>query len=60
MSVKTTIRVGFVFAVIGVLGWMMNAVKLTAAAQAPGVSEMELLRIAGVFLPPLGAVVGWF
>ena len=44
-----------------VVGWVMNLVKiylsLSSGAIDPAVSDV--LRAAGVFVAPLGAVLGW-
>lgn len=38
-------------------GWVMNIVSLV---QATGIAGMEIARIAGIFVAPLGAVLGYF
>lgn len=38
------------------IGWVLNIVAL---AQASGITGMVLLRVAGIFIPPLGGVLGY-
>lgn len=38
-------------------GWVGNIAKLFAADAVTG---MEIARMVGVVIPPLGAVLGWF
>jgi hypothetical protein len=40
-----------------VVGWIWNIVKLV---QADTVSGMEIARVAGIFIAPLGALLGYF
>lgn len=46
-----------VVALLGLIGWVMNIVKLVTADVFAG---MEIARVAGIFVAPLGAVLGWF
>jgi len=48
----------FVFLILfgGIVGWIANIV---AIAQADYINGMVLVRIAGVFIAPLGAILGW-
>jgi len=55
---------GFFFFVLAVLltgfgGWVANIVKLVGAGPLVEWTAMEVLRIAGIFVPPLGAVLGF-
>lgn len=46
---------------LAAIGWVMNIVKLigfTGTIAAFGV--IEILRVVGIFIAPLGAVLGWF
>lgn len=43
--------------VAGLLGWVMNIVDLV---QATAMGGLEYARIAGIFVAPLGAVLGYF
>ena len=50
-----------VFAVIGLLtigGWVANIVKL-AGSTFDVITGMLVLRVVGIFIPPLGAVMGF-
>ena len=50
-----------VFAVIGLLaigGWVANIVKL-AGSTFDVITGMLVLRVIGIFIPPLGAVMGF-
>jgi hypothetical protein len=42
----------------GIFGWVWNIVKMVAVCCDP-LTGMVVLRIAGIFVPPLGAVVGY-
>jgi len=44
--------------VVGAWGWVWNIVKLTSM----GIDQlgMFVVRVAGILIPPLGAVVGFF
>ena len=47
--------------ILAVVGWVMNIVKLigfTGTIAAFGV--IEILRVVGIFVAPLGAVLGYF
>ena len=48
----------FVPAVGAVWGWALNIVKLVEAVQA-GPTAMLVLRAVGIFLMPVGAVLGY-
>ncbi len=47
--------------IIAIIGWIMNIVKIVdsgfVVAQWGG---MQVLRVVGVFIAPIGAVIGWF
>ncbi len=43
--------------IFGCAGYVLNIVKLV---QATGITGLELFRVCGVFVPPLGAIVGYF
>jgi len=44
--------------VLGLIGWMMNVFALMDSGS---MSAGEIaLRVVGIFLPFIGAVVGWF
>lgn len=43
----------------GVVGWVMNIVAIATGTFDP-VTPMMVLRLIGVFMLPLGGVLGWF
>ncbi len=48
------------FIVIGIGGgWLLNLIKLVAGGFGP-FTALDLLRAIGVYMFPLGAVLGWF
>lgn len=53
------VGVFFVIALMigAIMGWLMN---IAALAKADVVTGFVLLRAAGVIVPPLGAVLGYF
>ena len=57
----TGIVLGLVFIAIvlaGVIGWVMNIVKLITQRHAP-ITGVFVLRLVGIFVPIIGAVMGW-
>jgi hypothetical protein len=49
------------FACIAVCGWIANIYKLATCGLALSeIGMMEVLRVVGIFLPPLGVVLGFF
>ena len=42
--------------ILGAIGWISNIVEI---AHADIVSGMVILRVVGIFMFPLGAVLGW-
>ena len=48
----------FVIAIAGLCGWIANIVKFLGMLDG-GVTAMFIARIAGVFIAPLGAVLGF-
>lgn len=46
-------------ALAGAVGWVWNIIKLIAIAGGD-ISAMFVLRIIGVFLAPLGSILGFF
>jgi hypothetical protein len=57
-SAGIVILIWFVLAVVTIGGWVANVVKLFDSAFDPLTGEV-VLRIVGVFLPPLGVVMGY-
>jgi hypothetical protein len=45
------------FVLVAVVGWVMNIV---AIAGAESITGMVVVRLIGVFMAPLGAVLGYF
>ena len=51
----------FLVMIIGVGGWIANVVKLLSVdTPLAEFGVMEVLRIVGIFLAPLGALLGFF
>ncbi|UAN58984.1 hypothetical protein [Serratia sp. JSRIV004] len=52
---------GFLVVIAGIIGWIMNIWKIIDSgfvlAEWGG---MQVARVIGVFVAPLGAVLGWF
>jgi len=46
--------------VLGFIGWVMNIGALLGAGALATWGGVEVLRVIGIFLAPLGAVMGWF
>lgn len=49
----------FALAVAGAVGWVWNIVKIIGVCCDP-VNGMLVMRLIGVFIAPLGAVLGYF
>jgi hypothetical protein len=46
--------------VIGlVIGWIMNIVALVGGPELAQWTTLEVLRVVGIFVAPLGGVLGW-
>jgi hypothetical protein len=43
---------------VGVVGWIWNIVKIVGAVSDP-ITTMFIIRCVGVFLAPLGAILGF-
>ena len=57
----TLLEVSFTLAwVVGIIGWVMNIVELVNAPALAQWGAMEVLRVVGIFVAPLGGVLGWF
>jgi hypothetical protein len=41
------------------IGWVLNIVDLFSMSFSTLTGEV-VLRVVGVFIPPLGAILGWF
>jgi hypothetical protein len=55
-SLGLLMYLAFVVVIIG--GWIMNLVEIVNYDFA-SITGMIILRIAGIFIAPLGAVLGW-
>lgn len=53
---STTEVIGLCLFVAGLLGWVLNIIEIAHAATIDG---MVILRVIGVFIAPLGAVLGF-
>ena len=49
--------VALVVGILGVVGWVQNIVTLFSLKEINGEA---VLRTIGVFMAPVGAVLGWF
>jgi hypothetical protein len=54
---QTTSWAGLAFVLAFIAGWILN---IAGIANAEEITGMVLLRIAGIFVAPLGAVLGYF
>jgi hypothetical protein len=43
----------------GIGGWIANLVKLVGGVDDP-ITTLFVLRVVGIFAPPLGAILGYF
>ena len=43
----------------GIVGWVMNIFDIVAAVSDP-ITAMFILRCVGIFVAPLGAILGYF
>jgi len=55
----------YVFIVIGlwilaVVGWVLNIVAIFHSGPMAEWSGVTIVRVVGIFVAPLGAVMGWF
>jgi hypothetical protein len=50
----------FAVVVLLFIGWVMNIITLVDAPALTQWGAMEVLRVVGIFVAPLGAVLGWF
>lgn len=44
---------------VGIAGWVMNIVAIFTTSFTPLTGE-AILRVIGIFVPPLGAIMGLF
>ena len=57
-ATELLILVAGILALVGIIGWMMNIVDL-AHMNLAHITGMFVLRVIGIFIPPLGAVLGF-
>jgi hypothetical protein len=50
--------VGLIIVVVGACGWVANIVKLIGMDMEP-LTPLLIVRAIGIFIPPLGAVMGF-
>ena len=61
MNTYNIVVYGYFITVIAlVIGWLSNIVKLLNAPVVAEWGAMEVLRVVGIILAPLGGVLGWF
>jgi hypothetical protein len=48
-----------VVAILGFVGWVMNIMTI-AGSSFNDLTGLLILRVVGIFIAPLGAVLGWF
>ncbi|ELQ6222949.1 hypothetical protein ACRXLK_003531 [Cronobacter turicensis] len=53
-----TLMVGLCVLLLG--GWVMNLLKLIASGDLDSHAGMTLARVVGVFLVPVGGILGFF
>lgn len=49
----------FAFWIAVIVGWIINIVQLFSTSFEP-LTAVAVLRVVGVFVPPLGAIMGYF
>ncbi len=49
----------FVLVIAFIFGWIMNIIDIIHTLHGP-INAMFIARIAGVFVAPLGAILGYF
>lgn len=50
----------FVIAIAGFGGWVANIVKIIGSNFDNPITTMLVVRLIGIFVAPLGAVIGYF
>lgn len=56
MSDNFTSMLAFLLLFGGIVGWIANIV---AIAHSDVITGFTMLRVVGIFLAPLGAILGW-
>ena len=62
MSFRDFLGLGAIgVAILAIIGWVMNLVAvINMALDSAPVTAMFILRVVGVFIAFIGAVIGWF
>lgn len=50
---------GFIFMILVAIGWVMNIIALIHLESIDHLGEV-IIRFIGIFIAPIGAVMGWF
>lgn len=59
MPVIIAVFAYFLALALGLVGWVMNILTIIHTTSAP-ITGLFVARVAGIFIAPLGAVLGWF
>ena len=46
-----------ILGIFGIAGWILNIVELTRMSE--GMSNMFIIRVVGIFIAPMGSVLGF-
>lgn len=49
----------FVFAILLFIGWVMNIIDVIQMLDGD-ITGMFILKMVGIFITPLGSILGWF
>ena len=65
MKTKVDVKLGTIGALTiitlffaAIVGWVLNIIQL-AHTEAMPITTMFILRIIGIFVPPIGSIMGW-
>lgn len=56
---STWTKIGFSAAILAIIGWFLNIIKLIALIGDPLTSEV-FVRLIGIPFVPIGIIAGWF
>ncbi len=59
IATLAALAIGVLFLVAGIAGYVMNIVDLVGMSVSPITAEL-IVRVVGIFLPPVGAIAGYF
>jgi len=48
-----------IITVLGFVGWVLNIIAIYNSSFDP-LTGLVVLRVVGIFVMPLGAIIGWF